>query len=502
MRKVSRTRAEAAFLAEELEILDSPPWPFARTVLWLIIALLMSAMAWSYFGQVDIVASACGSIIPDSRTKVVQAVAAGKVAALEVADGDRVRAGDVLVRMDAINAKSALAKAQEGLQAALLETEMARRLASVDFVSVEPAEVPLLADADAQSEIAIEQIAVQQEVLESLYWTQAAKAAQQRAELGTLEASLDRQLRQAEAVRKLAAQDDEVLVVQRAGAAAQLGKLDEEFPMAKQRLDSMRELRSRGVVSEGAIQGAHVKMLRLERERSELATRGRAIVAEGSRLKEQRSRDLGEHMSLAAETEARIGQLAAATAAAAAEFRSNMLELASVQSRKAQVLREDIVQLEQQLANHAVTAPVAGVVEQLAVHTIGAVLQPGQALLTIVPSDGDLVAEAEIPNKDVGFVEEGQVVRIKLDAYPYTNYGLIEGSVIDLADDAVEREGIGLVYRVRIRLLRDSLEVAGKQVRLRPGMSLTAEIRTGDRRVIEFFLDPLLRARDESLTVR
>ena len=86
-------------------------------------------------------------------------------------------------------------------------------------------------------------------------------------------------------------------------------------------------------------------------------------------------------------------------------------------------------------------------------HTTGAVVQPGQALMMIVPKEASLVAEVEVLNKDVGFISEGQDVRVKVDAFSYTKYGLVEGKVIDVADDAVEREGIGPVFRTRIRLL-------------------------------------------------
>lgn len=148
------------------------------------------------------------------------------------------------------------------------------------------------------------------------------------------------------------------------------------------------------------------------------------------------------------------------------------------------------------------TAPVGGTVQQLAVHTVGGVVMPAQPLLVIVPGDNALEVEALVENKDIGFVQAGQAVAVKVETFPFTKYGTLPGKVIQVSGDAIQDERQGLVYTARVRLSRITLDVDGKKVNLTPGMTVTADIKTGKRRVIEYFLSPLMQYGDESLRER
>jgi len=141
-------------------------------------------------------------------------------------------------------------------------------------------------------------------------------------------------------------------------------------------------------------------------------------------------------------------------------------------------------------------------VQQLAVHTRGGVVKAGDPLMVIVPESATLELEAMVLNKDIGFVHEGQPVEIKLEAFPFTKYGVIDGEVAHIARDAVNDEKLGLVYPTRVLMKENTIRVSGRDVLLGPGMAATAEIRTGKRRLIEFFLAPLLRYKDEALRER
>ena len=147
-------------------------------------------------------------------------------------------------------------------------------------------------------------------------------------------------------------------------------------------------------------------------------------------------------------------------------------------------------------------APVDGVVHQLAVHTVGGVVTPAQQLMIIVPRDTALEVEALVKNKDIGFVEEGQPAELKLEAFPFTRYGTIKGDVIDISDDAVNDEQLGLVYRARVAMEDASIDVDGRLVNLSPGMTVTAEVKTGQRRLMEFLMSPVIRALKESARER
>ena len=167
------------------------------------------------------------------------------------------------------------------------------------------------------------------------------------------------------------------------------------------------------------------------------------------------------------------------------------------------------------------TAPVDGTVQQLAVHTVGGVVTPAQALMIVVPADSRLEIEAMIENKDIGFVAEGNPAEIKIETFNFTKYGLLHGTVMHLSRDTVapDRADPGAadgrqqppsqqtsqqepVYTARISLERDSMEVDGHPIALGPGMAVTAEIKTGSRRIISYLLSPLMKYRQESLRER
>jgi hemolysin D len=135
-------------------------------------------------------------------------------------------------------------------------------------------------------------------------------------------------------------------------------------------------------------------------------------------------------------------------------------------------------------------------------HTVGGIVTPAQELMVIVPQSAQLEIEAYVENRDIGFVYEGQAAAIKLDAFPFTKYGTLEGEIIDLSDDAISDEDKGLVYKARVSLKQSAMQVDGKQVKLGPGMAVSVEIKTGKRRLIEFFLAPLLKYKDESIRER
>lgn len=136
--------------------------------------------------------------------------------------------------------------------------------------------------------------------------------------------------------------------------------------------------------------------------------------------------------------------------------------------------------------------------QQLAVHTVGGVVQPAQALMVVVPRDTNLVVEAAVLNKDIGFVRERQPVRVKLEAFPFTDYGLVTGTVEHISRDAIQDEKQGLIYSARIRLHRSSISANGRDIPLGHGMAVQAEIKTGERRIIQYLLSPIARAMDEA----
>lgn len=161
-----------------------------------------------------------------------------------------------------------------------------------------------------------------------------------------------------------------------------------------------------------------------------------------------------------------------------------------------------MVKAEQLNKQTRLIAPVSGLVQQLAIHTVGGVVTAAQPLMVIVPREDTVEAEAMLENKDIGFVKAGQDAAVKIETFNYTKYGLIDGKVRTVSLDAIQDEKRGLIYAARILLKQHSMQVEGKTVKLTPGMAVTVEIRTAQRRIIEYFLSPLIQHVSESMRER
>ncbi len=223
------------------------------------------------------------------------------------------------------------------------------------------------------------------------------------------------------------------------------------------------------------------------------------------------------------ETDAAIGALVQTRAKAEAEYERTLLEELDKAEQKAASLTKEVIRAETRTNMQTLTAPVDGNVQQLVIHTVGGVVTPAQALMLIVPADSHLEIEAMVSNRDIGFVTPGQAAAIKVDTFNFTRYGLLDAKVLSVSQDAITRDkpmdrgnegnrgaestssepkGQELIYAARISVDRTHMQVDEKQIRLTPGMAVTAEIKTGNRRIISYLFSPLLRYKHESLRER
>jgi hemolysin D len=223
------------------------------------------------------------------------------------------------------------------------------------------------------------------------------------------------------------------------------------------------------------------------------------------------------------EAEAAVGAIREARAQAIAEYRRTLSDDLAKSEQKRNGLAQDLIKAEQKTKLQELRAPVAGVVQQLAIHTVGGVVTPAQPLLVVVPSDSRLEIEAMVSNRDIGFVHAGQEAEIKVDTFNFTRYGLLNGRVVSVSQDAIVRDkpqdrsgdrqagadnetsepkGQELSYSARISLDRASMQIDERTVDLAPGMAVTVEIRTGSRRILDYLLSPLLRYRHDALHER
>ncbi len=207
-----------------------------------------------------------------------------------------------------------------------------------------------------------------------------------------------------------------------------------------------------------------------------------------------------------------------------AAYEHQVLNDLSDAEKKVAELSQDLVKADRKTGEQILRSPIDGTVQQLAMHTVGGVVTPAQQLMTIVPIDSHLEAEAMISNRDIGFVSAGQQAEVKIDTFNFTRYGLLQGKVVSVSQDAIVREkpnakaadkkfggalsdssepeGQELLYSARVSLDGSKMQIEDKMVNLAPGMAVTVEIKTGTRRLIEYLMSPLLRYRQESLRER
>lgn len=442
----ARLADELAFLPAALRLQETPVHPAPRRFAWGLMLLFVLALLWSFFGQVDIVAVAPGRIIVSERTKVIQPLEASVVRKVLVKDGDRVQAGQVLVELDPTMATADLANVQEQLRTQA--SEVMRTRALLQSLSNSKLSTPVLRGLEADL---IKDPATQ---------------AQLQSEWQDISAKLDKL--DAEAARRQA---------ETATVRQTIAKLEATVPMAQTRETDFKKLVAQGYISGHATQDKTRERVELERD-----------------LGVQRAR-LAEALSTARETEQ-----------AKAAFRFETLRALS--DRQAQAAsKHSQSESEQTKANQRekltqLTAPVAGVIQQLAIHSVGGVVTSAQPLMIVVPDSTSVTAEISIANQDIGFVNAGQIATVKLETFPYTKYGTVGARVDVVTADAVTDEKKGSYYPATLTLSQKDMLIDGKRVHLSPGMNITAEIKTGQRRVIEFLLSPVQRAGSESLRER
>ena len=428
------------FLPAVLEIQQAPPSPIGRAISWTIIAVMIAGIVWAAFGWIDIVATAQGKIIASGYSKVIQPYETGVIASIHVLDGQVVRRGEVLIELDPTQNRADRDRASNEYRAAKVDAARLRALIAGKNVFDEPS------DGDLQY-ILLQQQLLRDQLTEYQARVGAAKDLVNQREAALeetkenvqrLESTVPMQTERANTFRRLFEQD----------AASKLDYLQAE----QQRIDKTQELA-----------GQRKKLLQDSAALSEAENNHRVTVTEFQQTKQA--------------------------------------ELSTIETKATSLLQE-VAKAGQKADLQRLTSPIDGVVQQLSVHTIGGVVTPAQQLLVIVPHDHPVEVEAQVENKDVGFVREGQPVEIKVETFLFTLYGTIPGKVLSVSDDAASIEKVGLVYPTRVSMDRSTVMVEGKQVNLSPGMAVTVEIKTGKRRIIEYLLSPLLKSVKESLRER
>jgi hemolysin D len=452
--------AEREFLPAALEIVETPPSPIGRLGAYCLVGVFTLVIVWSWFGHVDIVAVSKGKIIPTGHTKIVQPFEIGVVRAILVHDGQTVRVGDVLIELDPTMNQADLDHQRSDLMAAKID--IARLSAAVKSESDPDARFVPPAGASPEQARMGEQFLI-------------GEMSQYRSKLASL------------------AGDEEQKRAELESQKVSINKIQAVLPLMEERTQMRKTLFDHQTGT---------KLAYLE-NLQELLSSQKDLEVQTSRLKE---------------AEASVVASKAKLEETRAEFHRGILSDLAEATRKANGLAQDVAKSEQRTKYQALTAPIDGTVQQLAIHSVGGVVTPAQALLTIVPADSKMEIEAMVDNQDIGFVHPGQDAEIKIDTFNFTRYGLRHGKVVTLSQDAIPRDNAGKpdpskpsagdggasepAYAARVSLDQTQMQVDDKLLNLSPGMAVTVEIKTGTRRIIDYLLSPISRHRQESLRER
>jgi hemolysin D len=461
VRRLTPHAEDREFLPAAVEILETPPSVIAVSFIWLICTVFAAAIAWSYFGKLDIYAVAAGKVQLAGRSKVVQPLDPGKVAAVLVENGSRVKEGDVLIELDPTETTADRDKLSRDLSSA--DAEAARRRAAIEQARLGALAAPALVTFDTGTSDAVR--AREEKVL-------AADLAQLGASLASLAADLAKSETTERKLRDSIAQREKLIA------------------LSRERVQMREELSTRGAGS-------------------------RALVIEAlTQLETEMTTQVSERGQLR-ETAAAMHFTRQKMAEAVSQFVADQSQKLAEAERKRDQLMQDLVKAQTRNERTRLKAPVSGIVQQLAVTTVGQVVNSGQALMTIVPLEAPIEIEAMILNKDIGFVAAGQPAVVKVDAFPFSRYGTLTGTVVKVSSDAVDMrdspnlsdaaaavkaQGMSpntpssrpeLAFPATIKLEQRSIDIDGHEVNLSPGMTATVEIKTGRRRVIDYVLSPL-----------
>lgn len=420
------------------EIEERPANPLGRVIFWIIIASIMFFGLWMYLGKIDVVVSARGSVIPEGNIKIIQPLDTGVVSNILCREGDFVKKGQVLMEIDPSITAPELESKQKNLQ--FLELEKMRLNSTLEKRGFNP-------DSKIHDK---ESIKAQKELYESSM------------------ASLEKQLE---------------------GKRAEVSRIEEEIKSTEK--DRMYNKSLLEVASEKE-RRLHAVLDIIAKSEYEKAANDVLTYTNNISQLTHKLEQLSHQRQQITHEMAYINET----------FKVMSLKEFSDKHKMSTEIRAEIDKTSFKNEKQRILSPVDGHIANLYFHTIGGVVTPAQKLMAMVPINAPLIIKAAVLNKDIGFVRDGMPVSIKVDAFDFQKYGTLNGVIRNISKHSTEDEKLGPIYEVFINPLETRLMVEGKMVPITSGMSLTAEIKVGKRRIIEFFIYPLIKYLDEGIKVR
>lgn len=421
-----------------VEIEQRPTSPLGRGLFYTLISFLVFGLAWLFFAKIDIVVSARGKVIPEGEIKTLQPIDTGAISAIHVKEGQSVKKGDILMEIDPSVSETDLTSKQKNLS--LLELEIMRLNALIN-------DKPFLPPTTMADDSTLTSQTMSYFSTKNAYEQQKSVIEQQ-----ILQSLTQSESAKADALR------------------------------LKQLLANAKETEAR------------------LKEVIDIIAKRDYIDAQNQRIEYQEQLKIKENAILQAN--AHNSELREQLRLITQQYRQKLLEELTQKNKEATSLRTEVEASHFRHIKQQILAPIDGYIGQLMVHTIGGVVTPAQKLITVIPKDAPLLIKATVLNQDIGFVAKDMNAEIKVDTYDFQKYGLVHGCVKHIADDAIDDDKLGPVYEIIVAPTTMHLKGEGKILPIHAGMSVTAELKVGKRRVIEFFIYPMIKYLDEGLSVR
>jgi hemolysin D len=499
------TGRDREFLPAALEILETPPPPLPIALIATISLCAVVALVWSYFGRLDVHATAPGKVETMGYAKVIEPLDPGKIAAIHAQTGQTVKAGDLLLELDPAEADADAQSAEDAHYASLAEA--ARRRYAIEAVQAAVLQAPApqdTLDARGANEAAetsgldpIENLAGSVQL--KVAWDEALPETFRLREEAVLRADLS-QL--ADALKALDKQMAEKLATRQ--------KLNMSIAFQNTLMETLRQRVSTRQQAIDLQVGTKINLYdakeELEKSQASLASDQGQLIETDAALKEVQSEKMKTVSQFIADNENKLADA----------------------SRKADEAREALAKAAARLARTRLYAPIDGVVQQTAVTTVGQVVTTGQQLIVLTPNAGKLQVEALVANIDIGFIKLGEEAVVKVDAFPFTRFGTLRGKVVQIASAAISEQEAkralanatyaangapsaptsapgqpeSFVFPVIVALDETAMKIENAVIPLTPGMTVSVEIRTDSRRVIDYLLSPLAKTASEAFKER
>ncbi|MGX1902696.1 HlyD family type I secretion periplasmic adaptor subunit [Thermolongibacillus altinsuensis] len=439
---LKRDKLEYEFLPAAIEIQERPPSPIGRFIIWFVVLIMLLAGTWSYIGKVDIVATARGTAVPDGAVKIIQPTDQGIIKAIHIKEGQKVNKGDILIELDPT----------------IKEADLENREIELNILQLKKEVLEMI---EQNKVLDINSLKTKYKVSDEVLSSHINHLRMRENEFNNKKIALELEIKQKE--KELEKQK------------IQLENLYNKLNITKE---------SNLVNSTETTEQTKIDWLTKETELVTLENdiHSQKLLLDSLKLSISEGKKQLEILNL--------------------EYKSELAREKAEITQQIAIVENEVEKAKKAFEYQNIKAPVDGTISNLANYTVGGVVSPNNAILSIVPDGTPLVFEGKILNKDIGYIKLGQHADIKLDTFPFQKYGTIPGRVVFISPDAIEDEKLGLVYKVKVKLEKNYVNVNGEKKFVTPGMTGSIEIKTGKRRIIEFFLSPIIKTVKESITIR